>query len=155
MTCSWATVAVRSASAHGGTGRPIATLDGLLSVDYSRQMEINSVIESLSALAQPTRLEVFRHLVRMTPKGAAAGEIAAHVGTPHNTLSTHLGILSRAGLIVPERHGRNIVYRADLGAVRVLVLYLLRDCCDGRPELCAPLIDEIADCCIPDGACCG
>ena len=66
---------------------------------------------------------------------------------PQNTLSTHLGILARAELVTSERHSRSIVYRAGITRLRDLTLYLVRDCCGGRPELCEPLIAELMPCC--------
>ncbi len=62
-------------------------------------------------------------------------------------MSTHLAILSRAGLIAAERRSRSIIYRARLEAVRALAFYLVKDCCGGRPEICAPLIADLAPCC--------
>jgi ArsR family transcriptional regulator, arsenate/arsenite/antimonite-responsive transcriptional repressor len=118
-------------------------------------MESDLAIEALSALAQPTRLEAFRLLVKHEPEGLPAGEIARRLDVPHNTMSTHLAILTRAGLISVERHSRSMIYRTELKAVRQLVLFLLTDCCNGRPELCAPLIDDITKSCSPSGACCG
>lgn len=123
-------------------------------VDKSRQMTPDAAIDALAALAQPTRLEAFRLLMRQEPDGLPAGEIARRLDVPHNTLSTHLGILSRAGLVSAVRHSRNLIYRAELATVRQLVLFMLKDCCNGRPELCAPLIDDIATSCAPSGACC-
>ena len=107
-------------------------------------MESIDAIEVLGALAQETRLQAFKILVRHEPEGVAAGELARLVKVPQNTLSTHLAILSRAGLVASERHSRSIVYRAKLEAVRGVVLHLLNDCCNGRPELCAPLVAEIS-----------
>ena len=123
-------------------------------VHYSRHMDIQLSVAALSALAQPTRLEVFRLLVRHEPGGLAAGEIAKQLSVPHNTMSTHLTILSRAGLVSSERKGRSIVYRVDLDMVRSFFVYLLKDCCDGRPELCQPLLDDLTPCCQPAGVAC-
>ena len=114
-------------------------------------METDDALLALSALAQETRLSVFRLLVRHEPDGVPAGEIARAVGVPQNTLSTHLAILTRAGLIDSERHSRSIIYRAALGPFRDLVTYLLKDCCAGRAEVCAPLMAELSPCCAPDG----
>lgn len=113
-------------------------------------MDESEIIESLSALAQPTRLGAFRLLIRHEPEGLAAGEIAAALDVPHNTMSTHLGILSRAGLVSATRQSRSIVYRADLERLRAMVTYLLKDCCGGREDLCAPLIEDLLPCC-PSG----
>ena len=94
-------------------------------------------------------------LVRSEPGGLPAGDIAKRLGVPHNTMSTHLAILSRAGLVSSQRHSRSIVYRVDLTKVRALVVYLLKDCCDGSPELCAPLLEDLTPCCQPiAGAAC-
>jgi DNA-binding transcriptional ArsR family regulator len=117
-------------------------------------MDIQLSVAALSALAQPTRLEVFRLLVRHEPGGLAAGEIAKQLNVPHNTMSTHLTILSRAGLVSSERKGRSIVYRVDLDMVRSFFVYLLKDCCDGRPELCQPLLNDLTPCCQPAGVAC-
>lgn len=110
-------------------------------------MDKDSVILALGALAQPTRLEVFRLLVRGEPGGVAAGEIARLVDVPQNTLSTHLGILARAGLVQSQRHSRSIIYRANIEQFRAMTLFLVADCCGGSPELCAPLIAELIPCC--------
>lgn len=118
-------------------------------------MESDLAIEALSALAQPTRLEAFRLLVKHEPEGLPAGEIARRLDVPHNTMSTHLAILARAGLISVERHSRSMIYRVELKTVRKLVLFLLKDCCNGQPELCAPLIEEISKSCSKSGACYG
>ncbi|MGE0628354.1 MAG: ArsR/SmtB family transcription factor [Hyphomicrobiaceae bacterium] len=115
-------------------------------------MEINSTIETLSALAQPTRLEAFRTLVRHEPQGLAAGALAETLRVPANTLSAHLGILARAGLITSQREGRSIVYRAELERLRAVISFLLKDCCQGRPEICAPLLTELDSCCTTAGA---
>lgn len=110
-------------------------------------MNSDLAITSLAALAQGTRLETFRLLVRHEPDGLAAGEVARQLDIPQNTMSTHLAILNRAGLITAERHSRSIVYRANIDALRALTLFLVKDCCEGRAELCAPLLDELVPCC--------
>jgi len=110
-------------------------------------------VNVLAALAQTTRLEAFREVVRSEPHGLPAGEIARRLNVPQNTMSAHLAVLTRAGLVTPERQSRSMIYRADLAAVRSLVLYLLRDCCAGKPELCAPVIEALAPCCAEGGSC--
>jgi DNA-binding transcriptional ArsR family regulator len=112
-------------------------------------MESTEVILALSALAQPTRLDVFRRLVKHEPQGIAAGELARLAAVPQNTMSSHLAILQRAGLITAARHSRSIVYRANLPAFQAVALFLLQDCCGGRPEICAPLIESLSPCCPP------
>lgn len=109
-------------------------------------MEFESAILALAALAQGTRLDTFRTLVRNEPEGLAAGEIARQLEVPQNTMSAHLGILTRAGLLKSERRSRSIVYRADLDALRGLMLFLVKDCCGGKAELCHPLTDELLAC---------
>ena len=95
-------------------------------------MESESAIAALAALAQSTRLEVFRLLVRHEPDGLAAGEIARRLDVPQNTMSAHLAVLARAGLVTAERRSRLIIYRPDLAAMGALVGYLLEDCCAGK-----------------------
>lgn len=109
-------------------------------------MDISSAIESLSALAQPTRLKVFQLLVRHEPDGMIAGEIARLIETPQNTMSTHLAVLTRAGLISSSRQGRQIAYRANLDSLRELTVFLVKDCCEGRAEVCKPLLAELTCC---------
>jgi DNA-binding transcriptional ArsR family regulator len=104
-------------------------------------------LAALAALGQPTRLEIFRLLVRCAPDGLAAGTIAATIKCPNNTLSSHLAILARAGLVRGTRDGRSISYRADLDGMRALVAFLLTDCCNGHPEVCAPISSVIDSAC--------
>ena len=92
---------------------------------------------------------MFRLLVRHEPSGLAAGEIARQLDVPQNTMSAQLGILARASLIRSERHSRSIIYRARLEAVHALTSFLVKDCCGGRPEICAPLIADLSPCCPP------
>ena len=110
-------------------------------------MDIKAAIDALGALAQPTRLDVFRLLVTRLPEGLAAGDVARLLDVPQNTMSAHLSILVRAGLLTSERHSRSIVYSADLDGLREVVGFLLKDCCAGRPEICAPLIADLVPCC--------
>lgn len=110
-------------------------------------MESESAVIALGALAQTTRLEVFRLLVRHEPDGVAAGEIARRLEVPQNTMSAHLGILARAGLVRSERRSRSILYRADLDGLGALMVFLVKDCCAGSAKLCAPLVAELSPCC--------
>lgn len=112
-------------------------------------MDTEPAILALAALAQSTRLDVFRLLVKHEPKGLAAGEVAKSLAVPQNTMSAHLAVLSRAGLVTARRSGRSIVYRADLARFQAVMSFLVNDCCDGRPEVCAPLIESITPCCPP------
>jgi DNA-binding transcriptional ArsR family regulator len=110
-------------------------------------METSIAIGALGALAQETRLDTFRLLVKHEPMGLPAGEIARQLDVPQNTMSAHLAILARAGLVTSERHSRSIVYRVDLESLKALTLFLVKDCCGGATEVCAPLIDELLPCC--------
>lgn len=107
-------------------------------------MESELAIKRLSALAQEGRLAAFRLLVKAGPDGVAAGEIAQALDLPPNTLSAQLAILANAGLIGSRRVGRSIIYSANHDGMTELLTYLLEDCCQGRPEICAPL-GEIAN----------
>jgi DNA-binding transcriptional ArsR family regulator len=113
-------------------------------------MDEKKTIAALNALAQPTRLKAFRRLIAAHPDALPAGEIARKCKTPHNTMSTHLAALTRAGLVNVRRDGRSMFYSADLEGFRALVTFLTRDCCNGQPEICAPLLAELSDpCCAP------
>ncbi|MDB5616902.1 metalloregulator ArsR/SmtB family transcription factor [Tardiphaga sp.] len=112
-------------------------------------MESDEIILSLTALAQSTRLDVFRLLVKHEPEGLAAGDIATALAVPQNTMSSHLAILSRAGLVIGERHGRSIVYRAALSHLGDVVNFLIADCCGGRMDIRAPLVESLRSCCEP------
>jgi DNA-binding transcriptional ArsR family regulator len=116
-------------------------------VPAGKALSAPDAISVLSALAQPTRLEIFRLLLKHEPIGITAGVIADAIGAPHNTISTHLAILVRAGLLHSARDGRSIIYRADIGGMRALIGFLLNDCCDGHPELCNLLVGLNAKSC--------
>lgn len=113
----------------------------------SNNIDDMSAINALAALAQETRLAVFRTLVAAHPDGIRAGEIAARFGVPHNTMSSHLAVLARAGLVRSQRSGRSIRYRADLDGFRQLVGFLTQDCCQGRPEICGPVLAPLVAAC--------
>jgi DNA-binding transcriptional ArsR family regulator len=117
-------------------------------VPTGNSMPAPHALAALAALGQPTRLEIFRLLMRAEPDGMPAGAIADAIGCPHNTLSSHLSILARSGLVRGTRDGRSIVYRADVRGIRALVAFLITDCCDGHPEVCnlSDLLRE-ASCC--------
>jgi len=109
-------------------------------------MDSALTIAALGALAQGTRLDTFRLLVRHEPDGLPAGEIARLLDVPQNTMSAHLAILTRAGLVMSVRHSRSIIYRARLDGIRDMMLFLLKECCQGNADLCAPLIAELTPC---------
>ena len=106
-------------------------------------MESDVAVRALAALANESRLNVFRLLVRAGPGGAAAGEIATRLEMPASTLSFHLRHLVHAGLIRPERRGRSLLYALRAEKLNELLWFLGEDCCQGRGELCAPLTERI------------
>lgn len=107
-------------------------------------MDMNQAITAFAALSQPTRLDVFRLLVRTGETGMLAGEIGDTLAVRQNTMSANLAVLLNAGLVRNTREGRAIRYFADMDGMQGLLAYLLEDCCGGRPELCQPVIAEIA-----------
>ena len=111
-------------------------------------MDLSSATEAFAALAQPTRLKAFRQLIKTYPDELPAGDIARYCKVPHNTMSTHLSSLVRAGLVSARREGRSINYGLDLEGFQRLMRFLMRDCCGGRAELCAPIVQELT-CCLP------
>lgn len=118
-----------------------------LNINYSGYMDKIRSLAALSALAQESRLDAFRLLVRAGAEGVLAGEIADRLGARQNTMSANLSILLQAGLIRNRREGRAIRYFADMEGMRGLLGYLMEDCCGGQPELCQPLIDELVCAC--------
>lgn len=99
-------------------------------------MEIEEATHALAALAQTSRLELFRLLVVSGDEGLPAGKISSELGVPKPTLSFHLKELTTTGLITSERHGRSITYKINVEGIRELMDFLTQDCCQGRPELC-------------------
>lgn len=100
---------------------------------------MKSHADAFSALGHPSRLAIFRMLARRAPEPVTAGEISGAVNVRPNTLSVHLATLSRAGLIVGRREGKNVLYGIDLGRAGALIDYLALDCCRGRPALCTSI----------------
>ena len=116
-------------------------------------MESKLAVAALAALAHEGRLAVFRMLVQAGADGVAAGEIARRLGVPANSLSANLSVLTHAGLIESRRKGRSIIYTAAYEAMSALLSYLVEDCCQGSPAICAPLAAIMArTVCCPDGA---
>ncbi len=112
-------------------------------------MDMSHAVTGLSALAHDGRLAIFRLLVKAGPDGMAAGDIARKLDTQPNTMSAQLLVLSNAGLAHARRDGRSIIYAVDFDRMAALLLFLTRDCCGGRPEICAPLAATVKDCCPP------
>jgi ArsR family transcriptional regulator, arsenate/arsenite/antimonite-responsive transcriptional repressor len=109
-------------------------------------MDISAALDAFDALSQRTRLETLRLLVRAGAGGLPAGDIARAQGVPHNTMSAHLAVLASAGLVAAEREGRVIRYRARYDALRDLIGFLMRDCCQGAPEIVGDLPALVASC---------
>src|SRR5208283_4894659 len=101
-------------------------------------MKKSTAITALGALAQETRLDVFRLLVQKGPEGMPAGDLGARLGQPSPTMSFHLNQLRFAGMVTSRRESRSIIYSANFKAMNDLLAYLTENCCGGRPELCAP-----------------
>jgi len=105
--------------------------------DYYRNMETNDVVLALSALAQTSRLAVFRALVQAGPDGLAAGKIADLTGMPPSSLSFHLKELTHARLTQARPEGRYVIYTARFDSMNALLAYLTENCCGGHP--CVPV----------------
>lgn len=110
-------------------------------------MDNKNALDAFAALSQPTRLDVFRLLIKAGDVGMSAGDISGTLGVRQNTMSANLSILARSGLIRSAREGRSIRYFADMQGMRGLLGFLMEDCCGGNPELCQPVINELACAC--------
>src|SRR5215467_13258493 len=108
-------------------------------------MDQKHAIAALGALAQETRLELFRLLVTCGPEGLPAGVIGERLGVLPSSLSFHLQQLVHAGLITQRRLSRQLIYSAEYGAMNSLLAYLTENCC-GRDAVCAPICDPAAGC---------
>ena len=106
-------------------------------------MKLDRAVSAFGALSQQTRLKTLRFLVRKAPEPVPAGAIALAMGVPQNTMSSHLSILVKAGLLQSNRSGRSILYTVDLDGLGALVTYLVADCCQGQPENCSAIVDSI------------
>jgi len=102
-------------------------------------MERDEAAAGFTALGQGTRLELMRDLLAAGPSGLPAGEIATRLGVPASTLSFHLRTLEEAGLIAPTRHGRSLIYAAQVARLRGLIAFLAEACCGGDPARCGDL----------------
>lgn len=112
-------------------------------------MESSAALGALSALAHEGRLAVFRLLVKAGPDGMPAGDIARKLQTAANTMSAQLLVLSNAKLIKARREGRSIIYAVDFEQMSSLLLFLTKDCCGGKIEVCGPLAQTVNACCPP------
>lgn len=109
-------------------------------------MNEKQALDALTALSQETRLRIVRLLVTAGPDGMAAGAIGDALEAASSRLSFHLTHLEHAGLIQSRREGRSIRYTAAYDALSGLIAFLMRDCCQGRPEVCAPAVASLATC---------
>jgi ArsR family transcriptional regulator len=109
-------------------------------------MDVEIALSRLAALSHPTRLAAFRLLVEHEPAGLATGQLVVASGLSQSTFSTHLAVLAKAGLVTTDKQGRQQIQRASIAALRELMLFLAKDCCKGRPELCEPLLAELTCC---------
>lgn len=107
-------------------------------------MEKTQAVAALGALAQDTRIDIYRLLVQAGVEGLRAGRVAERLGLPSATLSFHLNQLRQAGLVTFRREGRSLIYAAEYAAMRNLLLYLTENCCGGDPAACG--IGDAADC---------
>jgi len=100
-------------------------------------MENKDAVSALAALAQDSRLAVFRLLVRFAPEGLTPGVIGEQLGLPAPTLSFHLKTLAQAGLVTTVQEGRFVRYRAEMPGINALIAFLTEDCCGGNPDRCS------------------
>jgi ArsR family transcriptional regulator len=108
-------------------------------------MKTNEAVTALAALAQESRLDVFRLLAQAGVSGMPAGRIAEHLGLPSPTLSFHLGQLKHAGLVRCRRDGRSLIYAANYDGMNGLLAFLTENCCAGNPAACGvPVCDPVA-----------
>ena len=113
------------------------------------KMDETQALEAFGALSQATRLQMVRALVVAGPEGIAAGAVGDAVGVSSSNASFHLAHLERAGLVRSHRSSRSIIYSASYEGLADLVEFLMRDCCQGRTEVCAPAAMVAAACCTP------
>ena len=101
-------------------------------------MKKHDALAALAALAQDSRLDVFRLLVKAGPEGMTAGSVAVSLGLAPNTLTFHFDRLREAGLLSVRREGRSMIYTAQFATMNALIDYLTDQCCGGQPEKCRP-----------------
>jgi ArsR family transcriptional regulator, arsenate/arsenite/antimonite-responsive transcriptional repressor len=114
-------------------------------------MDEPQALAAFAALAQEHRLRLVRALVTAGPDGLASGVLAEAVGVSAATVSHHLKELNHAGLVASRREGRSIIYSAAYPALSDLIAFLMKDCCQGRPEVCTPVMAALASCCPTPG----
>jgi ArsR family transcriptional regulator len=120
--------------------RTYSRLTPLLLFDISRIMEKSAALAALAALAQESRLDIYRLLVQAGGDGLAAGHIGERLGLPSATLAFHLKELKQSGLVTFTRSGRSLIYAAVYPAMNALLAYLTENCCQGNPAACLPMM---------------
>jgi ArsR family transcriptional regulator, arsenate/arsenite/antimonite-responsive transcriptional repressor len=110
-------------------------------------MDEQRALDAFASLSQETRLRIVRLLVEAGPDGLPAGAVGEAVGASSSKASFHLSHLERAGLIQSRREARSIIYSAAYPTLSGLIAFLMRDCCKGRPEVCAPALAALSACC--------
>ncbi|ODN71851.1 ArsR/SmtB family transcription factor [Methylobrevis pamukkalensis] len=113
-------------------------------------MDETEALGAFAALSQETRLRILRLLVTSGPDGLAAGAVAEAMGVSSSNLSFHLAQLERAGLVTSRRESRSILYSAAYPVLADLIRFLMRDCCQGHPEVCVPALEAAPACCPPE-----
>jgi ArsR family transcriptional regulator, arsenate/arsenite/antimonite-responsive transcriptional repressor len=130
---------------------PVPTLDSSLYFDNYRNVESAEAVIALSALAQETRLSIFRLLVQAGPEGVAAGRIGETLDVPAATLSFHLKELAHASLVSSRQEGRFVYYRVDFERTASLMTFLTQNCCQGMPQECLTVVETaLGRCCPPE-----
>ena len=109
-------------------------------------MQTDTALAILAALAHPTRLSTIRLLVQHEPEGLSTGQLVEASGLSQSTFSTHLAVLVKVGLVIPQKQGRQQIQRVSIDALRGLMLFLAKDCCGSRADLCEPLLAELTCC---------
>jgi len=112
------------------------------------KLEEAQALDAFAALSQQTRLQMVRVLVQAGPEGLPAGAVGEAVDASSSSVSFHLSNLERAGLVQSRRVSRSIIYSANYAGLSGLIEFLMRDCCQGHPEVCAPAVDAVT-CCAP------
>ena len=102
-------------------------------------MEMETAIDAFAALAQESRMAIYRLLVKEEPHGLPVGEVSRRLDIVPSTLSGHLSVLKRSGLVKATRHSTEIYYSANLDAIGNLVRFMLEDCCDSKVENCGDI----------------
>jgi DNA-binding transcriptional ArsR family regulator len=118
--------------------------------DHHRNVETKSAVKALAALAQDTRLSVFRLLIEAGPEGVPAGAISEKLGVANATLSFHLKELANAGLVTARQVSRFVYYSADFACMAALMSFLTQNCCRGMPHECLTVVETaLGQCCQP------